>query len=133
MYIFQIIFNSDGLFNNWVFGKPLFKKYQMVFDQDRKTYGFYLELNNNGNNIIDKNNKNNNMDNSSSKISWGIIVILVLISLVMVYIIHKLIKRLPRKLKANELEENFSYDSSNSKYNQITHNEEGKNQLYESV
>ena len=47
----------------------------------------------------------------------------------MVYIIHKLIKRLPRKLKANELEENFSYDSSNSKYNQITHNEEGKNQL----
>jgi hypothetical protein len=133
MYIFQIIFNSDGLFNNWVFGKPLFKKYQMVFDQDRKTYGFYLELNNNGNNIIDKNIKNNNMDNSSSKISWGIIVILVLISLVMVYIIHKLIKRLPRKLKANELEENFSYDSSNSKYNQITHNEEGKNQLYESV
>ena len=37
---------TDGLYSNWIFGKPLFKKYQMVFDQDRKTYGFYLQASN---------------------------------------------------------------------------------------
>ena len=43
LYYFQIVFDSNGLYNEWILGKPLFKKYQMVFDQDRKTYGFYLD------------------------------------------------------------------------------------------
>ena len=73
-YYFQIIFPSSFT-NNWIFGKPLFKKYQMVFDQDRKTYGFYLKLNQ---------NKNENLNNSL-KISWTLVGILVIISLILVF------------------------------------------------
>ena len=108
-----------------IFGKPLFKKYQMVFDQDRKTYGFYVQSNS-------INNMENNADNSnSSKISWGLVFVLIIISLVLLFIIHKLINKLPRRLKANELEENFSYES-NSKYNEIN-TKDSKNKLYEIV
>ena len=131
-YYFQIIFKSDGLYYNWVFGKPLFKKYQMVFDQDKKTYGFYLQLNNNINNketIIE-----NNKTNASTKISWILVVVLFLVSLGLLYALHKLLPKLPRKLKANELEENFSYEANNkSKYNEINESDDGKKELYESV
>jgi len=74
----------------------------------------------------------NNADNSnSSKISWGLVFVLIIISLVLLFIIHKLINKLPRRLKANELEENFSYES-NSKYNEIN-TKDSKNKLYEIV
>jgi len=122
-YYFQIIFPSSFV-NSWVFGKPLFKKYQMVFDQDRKTYGFYLKLNQ---------NENNNLNNSL-KISWSLVVILVIISLILVYFLMRLISKLPRRLKANELEDNFTYESPISKYNSIKDKNielEGKNKLYQ--
>ena len=129
-YYFQIIFNTDGLFHNWVFGKPLFKKYQMVFDQDKKTYGFYLE---NIFNII--NTLPNNIANTSTKISWILVVFLLIVSLGLLYALHKLLPKIPRKLKANELEENFSYEASNtkSKYSEISDSNNDKNQLYASV
>ena len=129
-YYFQIIFNTDGLFHNWVFGKPLFKKYQMVFDQDKKTYGFYLE---NNFNII--NTLPNNIANTSTKISWILVVFLLIVSLGLLYALHKLLPKIPRKLKANELEENFSYEASNtkSKYSEISDSNNDKNQLYSSV
>ena len=129
-YYFQVIFNTDGLFHNWVFGKPLFKKYQMVFDQDKKTYGFYLE---NNFNII--NTLPNNIANTSTKISWILVVFLLIVSLGLLYALHKLLPKIPRKLKANELEENFSYEASNtkSKYSEISDSNNDKNQLYASV
>ena len=129
-YYFQIIFNTDGLFHNWVFGKPLFKKYQMVFDQDKKTYGFYLE---NNFNII--NTLPNNIANTSTKISWILVVFLLIVSLGLLYALHKLLPKIPRKLKANELEENFSYEASNnkSKYSEISDSNNDKNQLYACV
>ena len=130
IYYFQIVFDNKGLYSNWIFGKPLFKKYQMVFDQDKKTYGFYLQPNNKG--ISNINNINEKTDNASSKISWVIVVILLLVSLVLIYLLRRYVSKLPRKLKANELEENFSYDSNNSKYNQIDVSNDGNNQLYKS-
>ena len=128
IYYFQIVFPSKGLYSNWVFGKPLFKKYQMVFDQDRKTYGFYLKMNN-------KDNNGQKLD-STLKISWTLIIILILVSIILGYLLCKLIRKLPRRLKANELEDDFSYVSStSSKYNQIQSNNEinGKNKLYENL
>jgi hypothetical protein len=52
----------------------------------------------------------------------------------LLYALHKLLPKLPRKLKANELEENFSYEANNkSKYNEINESDDGKKELYESV
>ena len=130
IYFFQIIFPSSGKTSNWVFGKPLFKKYQMVFDQDRKTYGFYININ----------NKRNDTLKTSLKISWTLVVILIIILLIVTYIVFKLISKLPRRLKANELEDSFTYDSATSKYNKIKDKNlgniselDGKNKLYENL
>ena len=131
IYYFQIVFPSDGTYSNWIFGKPLFKKYQMVFDQDRKTYGFYMKINDKNSGISLK---------THLKLSWALIVILIIVSLVLGYYICKLIAKLPRRLKANELEDSFTYDSSNSKYNEIQEGNiegapelKGKNKLYENL
>ena len=133
VYYFQIVFPADGNYNNWVFGKPLFKKYQMVFDQDRKTYGFYVQLND---------NKNNDDDNlkQSLKFSYTLVVILIFVTIILFYLLCKLIAKLPRRIKANELEENFSYEAKNSKYSEIKEKNIGdiseineKNKLYENL
>jgi hypothetical protein len=121
IYYFQIIFPSKGSYSNWIFGKPLFKKYQMVFDQDKKTYGFYLKLN-------DKDEGKSNKLQTTLKISWSLIVILFLVSIILGYILCKLIRKLPRRLKANELEDSFTYVSS-SKYNQIKGQNEANNNM----
>ena len=130
IYYFQIVFPSDGSYSNWIFGKPLFKKYQMVFDQDRKTYGFYVKLN----------EKKSDNSNNSLKISWTLVIILIIVSLVLGYILCKLINKLPRRLKANELEDSFTYDPASSKYSQIKENKIGnipenneRNKLYENL
>ena len=132
VYYFQIVFPADGNYNNWVFGKPLFKKYQMVFDQDRKTYGFYVQLNG------DKNNDDHLKQ--SLKFSYTMIVILIFVTIILFYLLCKLIAKLPRRIKANELEETFSYEAKNSKYSEIKEKNIGdiseineKNKLYENL
>ena len=40
-YYFQIVFKSG--YYNWLLGRPLFKKYHMVFEQKKKIFGFYKE------------------------------------------------------------------------------------------
>ena len=42
IYYFQIVFQKD--YNKWLFGRPLFKKYPMVFDQNKKILGFYTKV-----------------------------------------------------------------------------------------
>ena len=61
--LFLMIFG--GMFEI-VFGFPFFKKYQLVFNQDLKTVGFYREIN----------NKEKGTDNNSSNISYYIIIII---------------------------------------------------------
>lgn len=42
-YYFQIVFKGS---DDWILGRPLFKKYTTVFDQDKKFFGFYSEIGN---------------------------------------------------------------------------------------
>ena len=42
-YYFQIVFKGS---DDWILGRPLFKKYATVFDQDEKFFGFYSETGN---------------------------------------------------------------------------------------
>ena len=111
--------------NNWVFGIPFVKKYHFVFDQDKKLIFFYEK------NIkdIDKNIETNKDNNT---FSIGIIIVLgVLTGIIIIYFIIKIILK-PKQIKANELEDSFSYRSQekmnnkdimnsiyNSKYNQL--------------
>lgn len=101
IYYFLIIFKGS---NEWVFGKPLFKKYPTVFDQDRKIIGFYTET-----------GEYDVKDKNSGEINYSIIIIIILCIVVLVLgilLYTKGWKMISRKKKANELvDDNFEYDA----------------------
>ena len=104
-YIFNVIF-SQSLKKNWHLGQIFLKKYLISFNQERKIFGYYTKQINN------KKNKN------------SVYIIIFLIFCVFIfaglfYYFLKLYINRPRKNRANELEENFTYDS---KYNLINNN-----------
>ena len=96
-YIFAIAFdeNVDKKDMTWILGKPFMKKYQLVYDLDRKIIGIYKD------NIIGKN--------------YSLIIIIVLLIFLLlvvlglvIYIIYFLTKR--RRKKAFELnDDNYDY------------------------
>ena len=80
----------------WRLGLPFFKKFNFVFDSDKKVIGVYdkvLEVN-----IILQNSWKNNL----------IVLLFVIISF-MAFFIYKMYIHKPRKIRANELEDNYEY------------------------
>jgi len=95
-YYFLIYFNS--LSEKCILGKPFFKKYQLTFDQEKKTISFYTKIN--------KQNKN-------FSLSWFLVAIFFIIICFLIYYIYKFINKKTRKTKASELEENIDYTPEN--------------------
>ena len=93
--LFNIEFNN---YNEWVFGKPFFKKYQLVFDMDSKLIKYYIKEDDE----IEKN-----------RIRDGKVLIIILLSIIIfiigIFIWRILFCRNNRKIRANELEDNYSY------------------------
>ena len=105
-YYFQIVFVEYS--NKWIMGRPLFKKYPTIFDQNKKMVGFYLETGNYdlGNKIEKKN------------IPWQkiIIIFLGICVIVLSTVLYKVIPLISkRKKKANELDDDFNYEPHNDK------------------
>ena len=95
---FLIVFRNEysGI-EYWILGKPFFKKYQLVFESDRKLIGIYIGK--------EKNQLN---------VSWIIVFVLFIILIILIiYIINKY-KNLPKKIKANELLEQMDSPFLNS-------------------
>ena len=114
-YLF-LIFKEDYS-TNWVLGSVFLRKFQLVFDEDSKTIGYYkqpqmFEVKE----TVDKNN------NSSNR---GLLIILIILFTFIVLFLGLYIQRKffnkGRKIRANELEENFSYEGkfNNSKGEEI--------------
>ena len=100
--LFNIIFNNK---ENWTFGKQFFKKYQLIFNSDSNLISYYI------NDKIDINKENSGNDTNNKNI-WKIILIIILtIFAFSIGIIFgkALCSKYYRKLRANELEDNFSY------------------------
>ena len=109
IYYFQIVFNKN---NDWIFGKPVFKKYRIVFDQDKKMYGIY-----NYTNYINYSNENINNEKKKKKKNNNnyIIYIIILIILIIIIIFESflLIRKIffkQRNKRANELKEDYDYE-----------------------
>ena len=108
----RILFNINFLYNSneWILGKPFFKKYQMIFNHDSNLISYYIKQSN-----INVNIKGNNI------IKWNglkiILIIFLIIFLVAFGIMFDrfLCIKYNRKLRANELEDNFSYAAKDSK------------------
>ena len=120
VYCFQIIFGSMS--SGWIFGKPLFKKYQMVFDQEKKIFGFYKEI---GEYEVKQNVSKGNLGRS---LPWIFVGILLICLVVLGTFISKKLPFIKRKKIANELEDDFVYELASKK--KIAEN--NKNKLFNS-
>ena len=132
-YLFLIL-NKD-FYPHWVLGNVFLRKFQFVFNVDYKTIGYYKSIN--SYNGKDKNiNENNKKDVKNLK--YTIFIILLIIFSVLLILLgmfcQKIFFNKNRKIRANELEENFSYESDISKNkNKSIINEEGNEKHYYSI
>ena len=113
---FNVLFtqDEDDFKNDFILGKPVFKKYPLVFNLVRRNekIGFYnnfsFQKNPDGDNINNNNEKNQN--GGGKKLTIILIIIGIIIIGLLIYIIVRYCKR-PRKQKVNELIEFFDYSS----------------------
>ena len=118
LIMFANLKGKDYVFN-WILGIPFLKKYRLVFNYDTKQIG-YFEYDNEI--IQNKNIKNRNILIVLSSIYFKIIYIVILIFIIFVLgmIYQRKIIKIPRKIKANELDDNYEYNSNkNNKINDI--------------
>ena len=110
---FNVLFTQeeDEFKNDFILGKPVFKKYPLVFDFVRRSekIGFYnnLSFKKKGDNI---NNINNEGKGSSKKLTIILIIIGIIIIGLLIFITNRYCQR-PRKQKVNELIEFFDYSA----------------------
>ena len=116
----RIIFNVDFILNSnkWIIGKPFFKKYQLIFNFDSNLISYYI----NPKDIqINKEEENYKRGNG---LKIFIIIFLIFLAFVVGIILGRVLCiKYNRKMRANELEDNFSYDTNDS------NNEESKDNL----
>ena len=95
--LFNIEFNNET--EKWEFGKPFFNKYHLVFDLDSKLIKYYI----NSNNDINQNKLNDGKILMFFMLTAIIFVLGILLG-------RLLFKKYNRKIRANELEDNYSYN-----------------------
>ena len=143
IYKRDIFNNPDLVF--WDLGLPFLQKYQFVHNYEKKTIGFYLpekeeeieeplpsenneekqsdininpNENKNGNDMNKNRNKDDNDKDKNKNNNLAIYIIIgIIVGILLLILAFCLGKNLyqQRKRKANELEENFDYTSSNNK------------------
>jgi hypothetical protein len=90
-YLLVYFYNLNNNDKYWNFGKPFFKKYQLIFDHDKRNIGFY-------NGVEEK------------PFTTGIlIIILMFIIIILASIIYIFYRRKFRKKRLNEIDEGYDY------------------------
>lgn len=135
-YIFKLNFmeNSQG---GWILGQLFLRKYQLVFDHDAKTIGYYNNFTkSDGGKGGEEGNGDGNTPSSSYKIYLYIIIPLTVVVLAaIIFVLIKLdICGKKRKKLVNELddEDNEDYFNINSDKNQNKETNEEDRKLYKS-
>ena len=106
----RILFNIELGYGSeqWVLGKPFFKKYQLIFDSDSKMINYY------DNNFNEK-KKKNIVFKKENKIKIVIIIFLIVLAFIIGIIFGRILcSKYNRKIRANELEEKYSYISKDN-------------------
>ena len=97
LYYFMVFYDKL-LPNKWTLGIPFLRKYQMVFNQDKKIIGVYTHI---GNSI--------NFGNILLNI---LIIILFLVIVILAFFYYKFFKKKNRKIRSNEIDDNYDYISN---------------------
>ena len=98
--LFNIEFDNEA--QKWVFGKPFFKKYQLIFDLESKLIKYYIRT-----------NEERNLNNTNSGKIAFIVFLVIIVFFLGVLVGKALCTKYNRKIRANELEDEFSYNSKN--------------------
>jgi len=122
-YILLIIFPTNYVGTEWQLGIPFLRKYQFTFNEDKKVIGFY--------NDEVKINSNNN-DGKDNKIGLYILIVFLFILfsgllIILGMYIHKYFYGEKRKKKANELDDDFTYEAKDN-INSDNKNNKDKNE-----
>ena len=93
----------------WSVGKIFIKKYPFIFDYDKKAISF-VHINN----YNEKGNKEQNTNNNKNYNIWKdfkiyIFVFLLIVAIVIGIFIGKMLWKKQRKMRANELDDNYDY------------------------
>ena len=112
----------DSFNTTWVLGIPFLKKYRLSFNYHKKKIGYYK----NDEKIIDNKEKNeeekNNYNFFENKVFKVLsIVVLIIIVFILGMLFQKLLQK-TRKKKANELDDNYEYESYKDKGNNENQN-----------
>ena len=104
---------SRQVIKRWKLGIPFLKKYKLYFNNEDRIISYYEKFidHTKGDGDNDDNN-NTNLEVYSTDYTWlkiGIIIFLLIIFFILGILFHKNIIRLPRKKKANELEDAYEY------------------------
>ena len=93
--------------DRFILGMKFFEKFQFEFDNDKKLIRYYDSIDK----ICDNNICSNNKDKKDYKIILFICLIILfgIILFVLGMLFQKKILKLPRKARANELEEDYEY------------------------
>ena len=100
---FSVIFDEYQMYG-WKLGKLFFEKYPLVFSLDNKAIGYYNQ------------NSGNLMRVSNNKIIYILTILILLLLIILFFGFRKynILKGLiPRKLMANELLDDYTYNSNN--------------------
>ena len=81
------IFFQNEYHVNWIFGQIFLKKYEILIDQDRKILGIYIPISKRKTNFF----------------SWLFVFILFFLIIIMIFLIYRRTKLIPKRIKANEL------------------------------
>ena len=108
--IILLIFFDDANFD-WFLGRPFFKKYSFLMNQDTKILSFYKKSQNNNNNENNSHKRNNNI---TIKIIFVVLTLIIL--LILGIFIGKYYFKGVKKYK-NVIEEEYDYTSKNDEIN----------------
>ena len=81
------IFFQNEYHVNWIFGQIFLKKYEILIDQDRKILGIYIPISKRKTNFL----------------SWLFVFILFFLIIIMIFLIYRRTKLIPKRIKASEL------------------------------
>lgn len=122
-FLMNFVEEDDDISSIWILGQPFLKKYKFTYNFDARTVGMYFGM------IEEEKQENEEKENKENEFNkfWIILIICSVIIITLGIIIYILIRKIPRKKRANELEENFDYNGNinTNDNNNVNNNENG--------
>ena len=93
----------------WILGLQFLQKFTLVFDRNEKLF-YYYKINYDDENSGKENKKNKNNNTNNIYIIVIIVLVVVFVACIL-FLIYYIFKTKPRKIKVNELEEQYEYEN----------------------